>query len=46
MKHFFALLALLYFVTMGCDRAFTAKETATLTIFHTNDMMGYLTPCG
>ncbi|MBN1480017.1 hypothetical protein JXA70_07085 [candidate division KSB1 bacterium] len=48
MKNFVFTLFALILVFIGCQATSNAvtKETATLTLFHTNDIMGYLTPCG
>ncbi len=42
---FFMLMLIL--AAYNCSsEAVPQKDTATLTIFHTNDILGYLTPCG
>lgn len=48
MKNLLLLLSTFVLACVGCNAPSNAvtKETATLTIFFTNDIMGYLTPCG
>jgi hypothetical protein len=48
MKTLFLLLFSSILLIIGCDAASDdiAADSAQLTIFYTNDIMGYLTPCG
>ena len=49
MKQIVLTVVLLFSIFAGYNcssEALPQKDTATLTIFHTNDIMGYLTPCG
>ncbi|MBN1465222.1 hypothetical protein JXA02_05635 [candidate division KSB1 bacterium] len=44
-----AILSLsILLLLIGCDATsdVIASDSATLTIFHSNDLMGYMTPCG
>jgi hypothetical protein len=44
---FHLILLSLFFIACNSSSEPTAKkETATLTIFYSNDFTGYLTPCG
>ncbi len=47
MKKLLLLLAS-FALLVGCNATSNAvtKDRATLTIFHSNDFMGYLVPCG
>lgn len=42
----FFMLSLLLIACNSSSQPTARKETATLTLFHSNDITGYLTPCG
>ncbi|MBN1561922.1 hypothetical protein JW998_16845 [candidate division KSB1 bacterium] len=48
MKTLSILLLSSFFLLIGCRATSDdlGRDSAKLTIFHTNDIMGYLTPCG
>jgi len=45
MTRFLRLVVSAIFLT-GLLNSYAADKSATLTIFYSNDVMGYLSPCG
>ncbi len=49
MKTLMKFVVSIAILVLGCGRTSEAVDstaTATLSIFHTNDLMGYVRPCG
>ncbi len=49
MRFFLFTILSVIWILLACNNTSEALDdnaTATLTIFHSNDIMGYVTPCG
>ena len=49
MKTILAKVVVLFALLLGCNgtsEALNEAETVTFTIYHSNDLVGYLKPCG
>lgn len=49
MRFYFFIILSVMWILLACNNTSEALDdnaTATLTIFHSNDIMGYVRPCG